>query len=316
VNLLLAVPAALAAMRLLVTERSPGRARLDLPGTVTAVGGLFAVVYGFSHAESAGWTDPVTLGVLAAGAVLLATFAWVEGRVAHPLLPLRVVLDRNRGGSFLAVALTGAGMFGVFLFLTYYLQQTLGFSPIQTGLAFLPMIVGVVAASTLSTTRLLPRTGPKPLVTAGMLLAATGMLLLTGVAVDSGYATTVLPALVVAGLGFGLVLSPSMSTGTLGVDAADAGAASAMINTSQQVGGSLGTALLSTLASSAVASSMAGQRPSSEVLAQAAVHGYTTAFFWSAAIFAVGAVVCGSLLRPGVQAQARLAPDAVPALAH
>ncbi len=316
VNLLLAVPAALAAMRLLVTERSPGHARLDLPGTVTAVGGLFALVYGFSHAESAGWTDPVTLGVLAAGAVLLATFTWVERRAAHPLLPLRVVLDRNRGGSFLAVALAGAGMFGVFLFLTYYLQQTLGFSPIQTGLAFLPMIVGVVAASTLSTTRLLPRTGPKPLVTAGMLLAATGMLLLTGVAVDSSYATTVLPALVVAGLGFGLVLSPSMSTGTLGVDTADAGAASAMINTSQQVGGSLGTALLSTLASSAVASSMAGQRPSSEALAQAAVHGYTTAFFWSAAIFAVGAVVCGSLLRPGVQAQARLAPDAVPALAH
>src|SRR6185369_4774725 len=165
--------------------RAEGRTHIDLPGVVTATSGLFALVYGFSQAETDGWGATVTLGFLAAGVVLLAAFVAIERRAKHPLLPLRVVLDRNRGGSYLAVAMSGAGMFGVFLFLTYYLQQTLGFSPVETGLAFLPMIVGVVAASTLSTTRLLPRTGPKPLVTAGMLLAATGMLLLTGVAVDS-----------------------------------------------------------------------------------------------------------------------------------
>ena len=227
------------------------------------------------------------------------------------------MLDRNRGGSFLAVAIAGAGMFGVFLFLTYYLQQTLGFSPIQTGLAFLPMIVGVVVGGDAVDHAAAPAHRPQAARdgrdAAGRHRHAAAH---RRRASTRRYATTVLPALLVAGLGFGLVLSPSMSTGTLGVDTADAGVASAMVNTSQQVGGSLGTALLSTLASSAVASSMAGQRPSSEALAQAAVHGYTTAFFWSAAIFAVGAVVCGSLLRPGVQAQARLAPDAVPALAH
>ena len=265
-------------------------------------------MYGFSHAESAGWTDPVTLGLLAAGAVLLAAFTWVERRAAHPLLPLRVVLDRNRGGSFLAVALAGAGMFGVFLFLTYYLQQTLGFSPIQTGLAFLPMIVGDRGGVDAVDHAAAPAHRPKPLVTAGMLLAADrhaaahrrrGRLELR----DDGPAG----ARSWPGLGFGLVLSPSMSTGTLGVDTADAGVASAMINTSQQVGGSLGTALLSTLASSAVASSMAGQRPSSEALAQATVHGYTTAFFWSAAIFAVGAVVTARCCagRPGAGAPRR-----------
>jgi EmrB/QacA subfamily drug resistance transporter len=306
VNLLFAIPAAVAAVALLSHQAAPAKPRLDIPGTLTASTGLFALVYGFSNAETHGWTSPVTIGFLAAAVVLLALFAVIERRVAHPLLPLRVVLDRGRGGAYTAVAIVGAGMFGVFLFLTFYLQQTLGLSPILTGIAFLPMVAVVMATAAITTARLLPRVGPRPLVTVGLLLSAGAMVLLTGVGIDSTYATHVLPALVLMGFGLGLAMAPAMSTATLGVGPADAGVASAMVNTSQQVGGSVGTALLSTLAASATASFAGAGPPSPGVLAQATVHGYTTAFWWSAAIFAVGALVCALLLRSGV-------PEAGPA---
>jgi predicted MFS family arabinose efflux permease len=222
-----------------------------------------------------------------------------------------VVLDRNRGGSYLATGIAGAGMFGVFLFLTCYLQQTLGYSPIQTGFAFLPMLGAVMLTATMSTAALLPRVGP--LVTLGMLFAAGGMVLLAQLAVDSTYAAHVLPGLHLSGVGIGLVMAPAMSTATLGVEEHDAGVASATVNTMQQIGGSLGTALLSTLAASAGSSYMAGQTATADVAAQAAVHGYTTAFWWAAAIFAAGALVSGLLLSAGA---AQVAPGAQPVLAH
>jgi EmrB/QacA subfamily drug resistance transporter len=313
VNLAFAIPAAIAALGLLRNQTPAARPRIDLPGTLTASAGLFALVYGFSHAETHGWGAATTLIFIAAGVALLAAFAAIQRRATHPLLPLRVVLDRNRGGSYLGVGIVGAGMFGVFLFLTYYLQQTLGFSPIETGFAFLPMVGAVMVTGPMATTRLLPRTGPRPLLTAGMLLAAAGMVLLTQVGVDSSYAGQVLPGLIVAGAGLGLVFAPAMNTATLGVEAADAGVASATVNTMQQVGGSLGTALLSTLSSSAASSYLAGKQPSPDLVAQAAVHGYTTAFWWSAAIFAAGALVSVLLLRGGAP---ELDPDAEPVLAH
>jgi EmrB/QacA subfamily drug resistance transporter len=313
VNLAFAIPAAIGAVPLLHNQAHAASPRIDLPGTLTASGGLFALVYGFSNAESHGWGAATTIAFLAAGVALLAGFVAIQRRAEHPLLPLRVVLDRNRGGSYLAVGVVGAGMFGVFLFLTYYLQQTLGFSPIKTGLAFLPMMGAVMVTATTATTRLLPRTGPRPLMVIGMLLAGGGMLLFTQLGVDSTYAAHVLPGLLVAGAGLGLVMAPAMSTATLGVDAADAGVASATVNTMQQVGGSMGTALLSTFASSAAASYIAGKAPSASLAAHAAVHGYTTAFWWSAAIFAVGAIVCGLLLRGGAP---RLEPTAEPVLVH
>jgi EmrB/QacA subfamily drug resistance transporter len=313
VNLAFAIPAAMAALGLLRNQIPAGRARIDLPGTLTASGGLFALVYGFSQAESHGWGAATTLGFLAAGVALLAAFAVIQRRVAHPLLPLRVVLDRNRGGSYLAVGTVGAGMFGVFLFLTYYLQQTLGFSPIETGFAFLPMIGAVMAVATTASTALLPRTGPRPLMTLGMVLAAAGMVLFTQLGIDSTYAAHVLPGLIVAGVGLGLVMAPAMNTATLGVAPADAGVASATVNTMQQVGGSLGTALLSTLSASAASSYLAGNPPSPDLAARAAVHGYTTAFWWGAAIFAIGAVVSALLLRRGAS---QPQPTAEPVLAH
>jgi EmrB/QacA subfamily drug resistance transporter len=313
VNLLFAVPAAIGAFVLLVNQPRVAKTTIDVPGTLTASGGLFALVYGFANAETHGWGAPTTMAFLVAGVALLAGFVAIQRRAEHPLLPLRVVLDRNRGGSYLAVGIVGAGMFGVFLFLTYYLQQTLGFSPVKTGLAFLPMIGVLMVTATTATTRLLSRTGPRPLLTLGMLLAAGGMVLMAQLGVDSTYAAHVLPGLLVVGAGLGLVMAPAMSTATLGVDAGDAGVASATVNTMQQIGGSMGTALLSTLASSAASAYVAGKAPAADLAAQAAVHGYVTAFWWSAGIFAIGAIVCGLLLRAGVP---DLEPGAEPVLVH
>jgi predicted MFS family arabinose efflux permease len=306
------VPAAIAALRLLREETaSAAKPRLDIPGTLTASAGLFGLVYGFSNAETHGWGAPLTIVALAAGVALLAAFVAIERRVEHPLLPPRVVADRGRGGAYLAVAIVGAGMFGVFLFLTYYLQQTLGFSPLKTGLAFLPMMAVIMPTGAIGQTRLVPRFGARRLVTAGMALGAVAMLILTNVTVDSSYATHVLPGLLVMGLGLGLVMAPAMSTATLGVERGDAGVASAMVNTGQQIGGSIGTALLSTLAAGAASSYGAAHASAAGVAAQAAVHGYTTAFVWSAGIFAVGGLVAWLLLpshAPELEADAAAEP--------
>jgi EmrB/QacA subfamily drug resistance transporter len=313
VNLALALPALLGAAALLSHGTSTAKPRIDIPGTLTASGGLFALVYGFSHAQTSSWGNGVTIGFIAAAVALLGAFVAIQRRSSHPLLPLRVVADRNRGGAFLAVLVVGAGMFGVFLFLTYYLQQTLGYSPVSTGLAFLPMMGAIVVVSTVANTVLLARLGPKPLVPVGMGLAAIAMLLLTRLGLHSSYVTGILPALLLMGAGLGLVMAPSMSTATAGVEAADAGVASALVNTSQQVGGSVGTALLNTLATSAIASYVAAHHGAPSVAAHATLHGYTTAFTWSAAIFAVGAVLCGLLLRPGA---GQPEPAGEPAFAH
>jgi EmrB/QacA subfamily drug resistance transporter len=315
VNLLIAVPAALAGLALLHNVVPAVKPRLDIPGTVTASTGLFAIVYGLANAQTHSWGDAVTVGMLAAGALLLTAFGAIQRRSPNPLLPLRVVLDRDRGGSFLAMGLAGAGVFGVFLFLTYYMQQTLGFSPVKTGLAFLPMTFTIIVAATTSSTRLLPRIGPRPLIGTGMLLASIGMLTLTGVGVHTAYATHVLPGIMIIGAGMGLVFSSAMATATFGVEPVDAGVASAMVNTMQQVGGSIGTALLSTIAATTVTSDLAGRAVDPALLASAAVHGYTIAFWWAAAIFAGGALLCTALLTSRSRAAAVL-PAGEPVLAH
>jgi EmrB/QacA subfamily drug resistance transporter len=313
VNLFFAIPAALGALALIRSVAHPDRPRLDIPGTLTASAGLFAIVYGFSQAETRGWGDGVTIAFLAAGVALLVAFVWVQTRVAAPLVPLRVILDRNRGTSYLAMGIAGAGMFGVFLFLTYYLQRTLGMTPVETGLAFLPLAGAVMISATTATATLVPRFGPRPLVTLGMGLAAVGMVLLAQLGVDSAYASHVLPALILMGAGMGLIFAPGMAIGTLGVAAHEAGIASALLNVGQQVGGSLGTALLSTLSASAVTSFMAGKAATPAVAEAAAVHGFTTAFWWAAGIFAVGAIVAAALFRSGAP---ELEPSAEPVLAH
>ncbi|MEU2423494.1 MFS transporter [Streptomyces sp. NPDC007851] len=276
-------------------------ARLDVLGTLLVSVGLFCLVYGFSTAETHGWGAPVTWGVLTAGAVLVAVFVWWQTRAAYPLLPLRVLLDRNRGASFAALFVTGAGMFGVFLFLTYYLQQSLGYSALKTGFAFLPMIVASSSASAVANNVLVRRTGPKPVVPLGMAVAAVGLVWMTTLDLRSGYLTQVLPQLVLVGVGLGTVIAPAMSLATSGVAAADAGVASAAVNTVQQVGGSIGVALLSTTASHAATDYLSGHDPKAPgVLAQAGLEGYSTAYWWSAAVFVAGLVATALLYRRGV----------------
>ena len=299
VNLVFAAVAVTGVLLLLSKHSGDARPRLDLRGTLTGSAGLFALVYGFSQADRSGWGTSSTLGFLAAGVALLAVFIVIERRSEHALLPLWIVTNRNRGGSLLAILTMTIGMFGVFLFLTYYLQQTLVYSPVKTGLAFLPMIGVLIATSTTSSTILLPRFGPRLLVPAGLFLAAIGMVLFTGLDTHSTYAAHVLPGLLVLGVGIGLISTPAMNTATLGVDGDEAGVGSATVNTAQQVGGSLGTALLNTVATTATTTFLAGKAASPVMAAEAAVHGYTTAFSWAAAIFAAGAVVCGLLLRSG-----------------
>jgi Major Facilitator Superfamily len=308
VNLIFAGLAGTGAVMLL--KRQPARtgSRLDLPGAALVSTAMFCLVYGFSNAATHTWSTPSTFGFLAAGVALLAAFAIWQSRAARPLLPPRIVLDRNRGGAYLAVLIVGAGMFGIFLFLTYYMQQTLGYSPVVSGLAFLPMIATVVVSANLSNVVLLPRLGPKPLVTAGMLLAAASLVWLTRIGVHSGYASAVLGPLMVTGLGFGFTIAPSMNTGTFGVAPADAGVASATLNTGQQIGGSIGTSLLNTIFASAVASYLASHlnpatlihgHPAPSLVGMSLIHGYTTGFWVAAAIFAAGAVICGTLFRSG-----------------
>ncbi|WUH54565.1 DHA2 family efflux MFS transporter permease subunit [Streptomyces sp. NBC_00442] len=299
VNLLFAALAFFGAWRLLHPGAPTDRPKLDIPGTVLVSAGLFCIVYGFSNAETHAWSSPQTWGFLAAGGVLLLAFAWWQTRAKHPLLPLRVVLDRDRGASYLAMFISGAGMFGVFLFLTYYLQQILRYSPVSTGLAFLPMVFAMIVSSVVAQNKLVPRLGAKPIVPLGMGLGAAGLAWMTALDATSGYAAHVLPPLLVMGVGMGLIFAPAMSMATAGVAAHDAGVASAMVNTSQQVGGSIGTALLNTLATSAATSYLVGRRPTPGVRVQAQLQSYSTAYWWSAGFFALGLVISLALYRKG-----------------
>jgi EmrB/QacA subfamily drug resistance transporter len=307
VNLAIALPTAITALRLLRHERRPDHAPIDLPGVAIGSAGLFAVVFGFSNAETSSWSDPLTILALAASAVLLTGFIALERRVEHPLLPLHIVWDRARGGAYATIALAGSAVFAVFLFLTYYMQQDLGFSPLKTGLAFLPMTGMIVLTATTVQTRVLPRTGAKPLVMAGMTLGVVAMILFTRLSVHGAYASHILPGLLLTGMGMGCIFAPAFSTATLGVKSSDAGIASAMVNTSQQVGGSIGTALLSTIFASAAAGYVSTHAKVAGIADAAAIHGYTTAFEWAAAIFGLGLLVALVILPRDGAARARTA---------
>jgi hypothetical protein len=286
-------------------------------GTLLACSGLFCIVFGFSHAESAGWTAALTIGSLVLGALLLAGFAFAEQRVSQPLLPLRVILDRTRGGAYVSVGVAGIAIFGVFLFLTYYLQTIKGYSPVTAGLAFLPMIACILLSSNTSSIVLLPRLGPRTLIATGMLLGAGAMAYLTQLTVTASYPGSILPALIVLGLGFGMIFAPAINTATTGVQRQDSGVASALVNTMQQVGGSIGTALLSTIALTATTSYLIGHHSGPLAPAAAATHGYTVAFAVSAALFAAGVLLALFLLptKRRLQELRRASASAAPATA-
>ncbi|MBT2505501.1 MFS transporter [Streptomyces sp. ISL-98] len=304
VNIPFAVVAAAGAY-FVIREPAGGRNRspLDIPGVVLSTLGLVSLVYGFTRAESDGWASGATVGLFVASAVLLAAFVAVESKVKHPLLPLRVLTERNRGGVYLSLGLAVISMFGLFLFLTYYLQIVKGFSPVKTGFAFLPMIAGMITGSTQIGARLMTRVPPRLLMGPGFLVAALGMLLLTQLEVGSSYAGLILPAQLLLGLGMGTAFMPAMSLSTHGIEPRDAGVASAMVNTSQQVGGAIGTALLNTIAASAttayVASHAAGATNEQLLRAQAMVHGYASAIWWAVGILVVSAVIALTLINTG-----------------
>jgi EmrB/QacA subfamily drug resistance transporter len=304
VNVPIAIGTAIAAARVVNESKAHGDTRYDVPGAVMATLGLVSLVYGFTEAaretspgQVVGWTAGSTIFYLTAAVALLVGFVVWEMRARNPLLPLKVVLDRNRGGSYLTFLLVGAGLFAMFLFLTFYLQIVLGYSPLKAGFAFLPFSAGIIVSAGI-VSQLLPRVGPKPLMVIGLLMAIAGMLYLTQITPTSSYATHVLPAMIVMSVGMAGVFIPASSTALVGVSGHDAGIASAVLNTSQQVGGSLGLALLNTLYASAVTAFITenqlspvqtpfGPQPAPEAL----VHGYTVSFFWGAVLLSAALLV-------------------------
>ncbi len=295
INTPIALIAALMASRVIRESRVDVRHSYDLPGALTSTAGLFLLVYGFTMVASHGWGSTLTVSLLTGAVVLLTAFVIIELRVAHPLLPLKVVLERNRGGSFLASLLVGFSMLGTFLFLTYFLQGILGYSALRTGFAFLPFSGGIIIGAGLAS-RLLPRTGPKLLMVVGLSLATAGLLWFTRLGVNSAYLTHVLGPEILVSIGMGLAFVPMNSTSLFGVDEDNAGVASALVNTTQQVGGALGTAFLNTVAASSTAAFLLTRVVSASVTKSADVHGYTTAFEVSALLVAMAAVVAGVLI--------------------
>ena len=294
INTPIAIIAAVAALNVVRESRAEGARRYDLPGAALVTAGLAALVYGFTRAETNGWGATTTVALLVAGAVLLAAFVVRERAGRSPLLPLRVVLDRNRGGSFLASLLVGISLFGTFLFLTYYMQGTLHYSPLRTGVAFLPFSGGFIVSAMVAS-QVLPRLGPRVLMTAGSAVSVVGMAWFTQIGLHTSYATHVLPAELLVSLGLGFVFVPFTNTALVGVAHHDAGVASALVNATQQVGGSLGTALLNTVYASAAASYVASH-PGLLAVARGAVHGYMTGFVISAAVLALAMVASGLLI--------------------
>ncbi|WP_107474280.1 MFS transporter [Streptomyces sp. NRRL S-340] len=318
VNVPIAVVAVLGAFALLHERPGHAGARLDVPGAVLGCGGLVAVVYGFSEAQPRGWTDALVLALFAAGAAMLAAFVWWQTRAPVPLLPLHVLRERNRAGCFLTMLLAVIGMFGLFLFMTYYLQEILGYSPLRTGLAFLPLTAAIVVGSTQISARLLHHVAPRALMVPGMLLAAGGLLLLTRLTVASRYTTEVLPALLLMGLGMGLTFMPVFATATAGVAARDAGVTSATVNTAQQVGGSIGTALLNTVAISSstayITAHLRAPADRARVVPEGVVHGYTVAIWWAAAVMLLAGLAAGLMVTaraPKHTAAGKAVPESV-----
>ena len=302
INLVFAVIALVGVALFVHDGRSVHHAHLDVVGTLLGSSGLFLIVYALSHAVTTSWSNTLTWGSLVAGAALLVSFTRWQQRSAHPLLPLRILLNRVRGGSLAALLITNFGVFGVSLFIVYYLQSVLEYSPMRTGVDFLPMVLALAFSAFLASARLLARVGPRPLIPTGMLLAAMGVVLFTRLSPTTNYVSSVLPGLVLTGLGLGLIIAPAVASATLGVTSADAGAASALVNTTSQIGGSLGAALLNTIAVSVTAHAVRaiGPQPTGYQASLAVLHGYVIAFWWIAGFFGFGALLSFGLLESGV----------------
>jgi len=299
-TLLVNVPIAIAAFMLAIPNvkesKASGDTRYDIPGAVTSTLGLVSLVYGITQAGELGWSDQTTLMWFGAAIALLAAFFVIESRTSHPLLPMNIILNRNRGASYLTSFIVGAGLFGMFLFLAYFFQGILQYSPIKAGLLFLPFSVGVGISAGIAS-QALPRFGPRYVSFTGLIMATAGMLLLTQLEPTSAYVSDILPALMVLSLGMGLVFVPISATALFGVGNHDAGVASAVLNTAQQIGGALGTAFLNTIAVTATANYFVDNMidpadpANAGAMPVALTEGFTTAFTWSAGFMILGALI-------------------------
>jgi EmrB/QacA subfamily drug resistance transporter len=296
VNVPIAALAIVGAVLFMKESRAHGNTRYDVPGTLLVVAGLAALVFGFSRAEE-GWGRIDTVGFLVAGVVLLAVFVVVESRVSNPLLPLRVIVNKVRGGAFLVSTLTGAALLGGLLFLTFYFQIVLGYSPLQSGLASLPMTAVIMVCATLLS-QILPRVGVRLPMTVGPILAAAGLFYLSFITVEGDYVVQVLPGLILLGVGLASVFVPLQNVALAGVEEHDAGVASAAVSATQQIGGSIGTALFTALYTSAIATYLANNPPSPTAQLEAFVDGYSVAFVCAAALMLVAAPISFFLIRP------------------
>jgi len=315
VNLPVAIVAIVLAIPIVPESKAPGDTSYDIPGAVLITLGLASFVYGFTRVAqtstenaqpggsgASGWTDPVALVFIIGGALLVVGFVVLELRTRNPLLPMRIVLDRNRGGAYLTSTLVGAGLIGAFFFLSLYFQQVLGYRPVEAGLASLPTTLGVFVAAG-AASGLVPRLGPKPLMVAGGLLAAAGLFVFSFLEVDSNFWQLAFPGELLLGLGLGFTLVPLSNLALIGAGVHDAGAASAMLNATQQVGASIGTAFLATISVGAITNyftdvATSGGDPSAPAVGlQAQVEGYTTAFTWASILLVLGAVVSAVLIK-------------------
>ncbi len=321
VNTPIAVVAMAFAHRLVRESRAAGNTSYDIPGAITSTLGLVALVYGFTKAapegfsDTANWTEPSTVVWFIAAAVLLVSFFVIETRTSNPLLPLRIISERNRGGAYLSSLITGAGLFAMFLFLGLYLQVIKEYSPVQAGFAFLPFSLGIILAAGIAA-NLMPKVGPRPLMAPGLVVAALGMFWLTRLTPESDYVTAILPPMIIMSVGMAFVFIPTATVALHAVGNHDAGVASAVINTSQQVGGSLGTALMNTVAVTATSAYLAANAALGEAALPAALTaGYTRAFLVGGALLLAAAVVVLVMIRIGPSASAEDDADA-PAPVH
>src|SRR3954447_20221664 len=329
VNLPVALLAVLLAIPIVPESKAPGDTRYDIPGAVLITVGLASIVYGFTRVAQAsqtnateasaanaqaaaaggalvtpesGWTDGLAWLFIIGGLVLVALFVVWELRTRNPLLPMRIVLDRNRGGAYLTSTLVGAGLIGAFFFLSLYFQQVLGYKPVEADFASLPTTLGVLMSAG-AASALVPKLGPRPLMVLGGLLAAGGLFTLSFVDLDTSFWQMPFPGQLLLGLGLGFTFVPLSNLALVGAGVHDAGAASAMLNATQQVGASIGTALLATLSVGAITGYLtdvatSGGNPQDPAVGlQAQVAGYTTAFFWGAALLMLGALVSAVLIK-------------------
>ncbi|WP_137992879.1 MFS transporter [Streptomyces vilmorinianum] len=246
------------------SERHPGR--FDIAGALTSTLGMASLVYGFIRASEEGWRDPLTIGSFIAAVILLAAFAIVESRAREPITPLRMFADRNRSGTYVIMLSLAAAMFGMFFFIVLFVQNVLGYSPIQSGLAFLPVTVAIVTGAGLSQ-RLLPVLGPKPFMVTGSAITGVGLFWQTFITPESSYVGGVLGPMVMFGFGMGLNFVTLTLTAVSGVAQHEAGAASGLLNATQQVGGSLGLSILVTVFGTASRSE--GEKQAASFLATA-----------------------------------------------